>query len=42
MNHLGARLKIYTNERFPYKLISIQLPKESNEKNIQDTQNEIG
>ena len=42
MNHLGARLKIYTNERFPYKLISIQLPKESNEKIIQDTQNEIG
>jgi len=31
MNHLYERLKIYTNEGFPYKLISIQLPKESHE-----------
>ena len=42
MNHLDARLKIYNNERFPYKIFSIQLPKESNEKTIQDSKNEIG
>ena len=31
MHHLHERLKIYTNEGFPYKLISVQLPKEKNE-----------
>jgi superfamily II DNA or RNA helicase len=31
MNHLNERLKIYTNEGFPYKLISVQLPKDNNE-----------
>jgi len=31
MNHLYERLKIYTNEGFPFKLVSVQLPKESNE-----------
>jgi len=41
MNHLHERLKIYTNEGFPYKLISVQLPKESNEK-LQNIETEIG
>ena len=36
MNHLYERLKIYTNEGFPFKLIAVQLPKESNE-NLQNT-----
>lgn len=42
MHHLDARLKIYTNEGFPYKVVSIQLPKESNETKLQNNQNEIG
>lgn len=41
MNHLHARLKIYTNEGFPYKLISVQLPKETHEK-VQDSETQIG
>jgi superfamily II DNA or RNA helicase len=41
MNHLHARLKIYTNEGFPYKLISVQLPKETHEK-LQNSETEIG
>ena len=41
MNHLHERLKIYTNEGFPYKLISVQLPKETHEK-LQNSQTEIG
>ena len=41
MNHLHERLKIYTNEGFPYKLVSVQLPKESHEK-LQNTETEIG
>jgi superfamily II DNA or RNA helicase len=41
MNHLRERLKIYTNEGFPYKLLSVQLPKETHEK-IQNHQTEIG
>ena len=42
MNHLDARLKIYNNERFPYKIFSIQLPKESYETSLQNNQTEIG
>jgi superfamily II DNA or RNA helicase len=41
MNHLHERLKIYTNEGFPFKLVSVQLPKESNEK-LQDNKTQIG
>jgi superfamily II DNA or RNA helicase len=41
MNHLYERLKIYTNEGFPFKLVSVQLPKESNEK-LQDNKTKIG
>ena len=41
MNHLHARLKIYTNEGFPYKLISVQLPRETHEK-VQDSETQIG
>lgn len=41
MNHLYERLKIYVNEGFPYKLISVQLPKESHEK-LQDSETQIG
>jgi len=41
MKHLHERLKIYTNEGFPYKLISVELPKETNEK-VQDNKTEIG
>lgn len=41
MNHLNERLKIYTNEGFPYKLISVKLPEEKHEK-LQDNQIEIG
>jgi superfamily II DNA or RNA helicase len=41
MNHLHERLKIYTNEGFPYKLVSVQLPKESNEK-LQNIETKIG
>ena len=41
MNHLHERLKIYTNEGFPYKLISVQLPKETYEK-LQNFKTEIG
>jgi len=41
MNHLHERLKIYTNEGFPYKLIAVQLPKEKHEK-VQNTETEIG
>ena len=41
INHLRERLKIYTNEGFPYKLISVQLPKETHE-TLQDHKTEIG
>jgi superfamily II DNA or RNA helicase len=41
MNHLHERLKIYTNEGFPYKLVSVQLPKESHE-TLQNIETEIG
>jgi hypothetical protein len=41
MNHLYERLKIYTNEGFPFKLVSVQLPKESNE-TLQNSKTEIG
>lgn len=41
INHLNERLKIYTNEGFPYKLISVQLPKEKHEE-VQNNQTEIG
>jgi superfamily II DNA or RNA helicase len=42
MNHLHERLKIYTNEGFPYKLISVQLPKEESNEKLQNTETEIG
>jgi superfamily II DNA or RNA helicase len=42
MHHLNARLKIYTNEGFPYKIFSIQLPKETDENHLQNNKNEIG
>jgi superfamily II DNA or RNA helicase len=41
MNHLNERLKIYTNEGFPYKLVSVKLPKETHEE-LQDNKTEIG
>lgn len=36
MRHLHERLKIYTNEGFPYRLLSVGLSKETNE-NIQNS-----
>ena len=33
MKHLEQRFKIYTNEGFPFKIVPIQLPKETNDEN---------